>query len=68
MAAKPTTHEILQLNELIRMESTSLQKLQAMLPMIGDEELRGELSNTAQKGTTHLKALVAFCQTQGLTH
>ncbi|HWI60207.1 MAG TPA: hypothetical protein VNT75_00070 [Symbiobacteriaceae bacterium] len=63
---KPTTHEMLQITELLRLESTDVQQMQAMLPMVADPELRTEISNCIQTGTTHVKALVAFCQSQQL--
>jgi hypothetical protein len=66
MAQKPTVHEMLQLNELIRVESMEVQKVNAMLPLIGDADLRSELETCAQEGTTHLRALVDYCKSQGI--
>jgi hypothetical protein len=65
---KPTVHETLQLNELVRMEATEVRKLQAMLPMIADEDLRAEVATCIQNGTVALKALVDFCKTNQLAH
>lgn len=64
-----TVHETLQLNELVRMESGDVQKLQAILPMVSDAELRQEISSCIQAGSSHVKALVdlskkAQCATQ----
>jgi hypothetical protein len=63
---KPTEHELLQLQELLRVETMEIQKTQAILPMIGDADLRQELSACLQTGTAHVKALVNYCQTQQL--
>jgi len=59
-------HEILQLNELIRMEAMSVQQMQAMLPMISDPELKQLLSTCVQTGKTHANALVDFCKLHNL--
>lgn len=61
-----TTHEMLQINELLRMESTEVQKMQAMLPMISDADLRSEVESCIQTATNHTKALLAFCKTNQL--
>jgi len=61
-----SAHEMLQLNELIRMESMDVQKVQAMLPMIADPELRQQLNTCVQTGRAHVKALVDFCHAHGL--
>jgi hypothetical protein len=65
---KPTVHETLQFNELVRMEAMEVQKLQAMLPMIGDDTLRAEVATCIQNGTVALKSLVDFCKTNQLAH
>ncbi len=62
VTAKMTAHEMLSLNELIRMESMEVQKVQAMMPMISDPELRGEFSSCTQTAKNHLKALVGVAQ------
>lgn len=62
MTVKPTTHEMLGFNELIRMESVDLQKTQAMMPMIADPELREATSGCIQRSKAHVKAMVDFVQ------
>lgn len=59
---KVTTHEMLEINELLRMESTEVQKMQAMLPMVADGDLRGEIQSCIQAATQHTQALVKFCK------
>lgn len=59
---KVTEHEKLQLQELIRMETAGVQKAQATLAMVSDQDLRQELTTCLQTGKAHLKAMVAFCQ------
>lgn len=61
-----SVHETLQLNELIRIESMETQKVQAMLPMIGDPDLRQQLNACVQTGQAHVKALVDFCKAHNL--
>lgn len=63
---KPTTHELLIINELLRMESAEVQKLQAMLPMVADADLRSEITSCVQTGSDHVKALLQFCQSNQL--
>lgn len=63
-----TVREKLELNELIRMESMEVQKVQAMLPMIGDADLKAELSGCVQTATAHVKALVEFCKAKQIVH
>lgn len=63
---KPTAREMLELNELLRMETVEVQKMQAMLPMIGDEDLRREMNNCIQTDTAHIKAMVDFCKANQL--
>ena len=65
---KPTTHELMKLNELIRTEAVELQKLAPVLPMIGDAELREHLEGCLNTGKAHLKALVGFCRENGVVH
>lgn len=63
---KPTVHETLQFNELVRLEAMDVQKLQAMLPMIGDDDLRSEVATCIQNGTNTVKTLVDFCKANQL--
>lgn len=65
--SKPTTMETLQLNELIRVEAMELQKVQAMMPLIADADLKQELSGCVQTAQTHLKALVEFTKKNQVT-
>lgn len=65
---KATTHELLSLNELIRVQSTEVQKLQAMLPMIAEADLRSEIQSCIQSGTSHVKQLVDFVKTSQVAH
>ena len=60
---KVSVHEMLQLNELIRLESGDVQKTKAMLPMISDPDLRQQLNACLQTGQAHVKALVDYCRT-----
>lgn len=59
---QPTVHEILQMNELLRLESGEVQKMQALLPMVSDPELRSEISACIQTGSAQVKALVDLCK------
>lgn len=59
--ATPTVHEKLVLNEVIRTEAADVQKVQAMLPMIGDPELRQLLEGCVTSGKAHVRTLVDFC-------
>lgn len=61
-----TVHETLQLNELIRIEAAEVQRVQAMLPMIADPELKQQLNACLQTGRAHLKALVDYCRSHNM--
>ncbi|HYF81090.1 MAG TPA: hypothetical protein VD973_28590 [Symbiobacteriaceae bacterium] len=63
---KVTTHEMLEINELLRMESTEVQKMQALLPMVADADLRQEIEACISTATHHTQALVKFCQANQL--
>ncbi|MDF2629603.1 MAG: hypothetical protein K0R39_3434 [Symbiobacteriaceae bacterium] len=63
---KVTAHEMLEINELLRMESTEVLKMQAMLPMIADADLRQEMESCITTATHHTQALVKFCQANQL--
>ena len=60
--AAPTVHEKLVLNEVLRTEAADVQKIQAMLPMIGDQELRQLLEGCVATGQAHVRTLMDFCQ------
>lgn len=62
-----TAREMIVLSDLIRMESSDLQKVRAVLPFIGDADLRGLLEGCAHTGQTHLKELAAFAKENGLS-
>jgi hypothetical protein len=65
---KPTVHEMLQFNELLRMQSTEVLKMQAMLPMLSDPDLRQEVQACVQADSAQVKAIVDFCKTEKLAH
>ena len=48
-----TTHEMLILNELIRLESGDVQKTKSMLAMVSDPDLRQQLTACLQTGQAH---------------
>jgi hypothetical protein len=59
---------MLQLNELLRMQSTEVRKMRAMLPMLGDPDLRQEVTACIQADSAQVKALVDFCKEAQLAH
>lgn len=59
-------HELLQLQELIRMESMGVQQVQAMLPMISDPEFKQLMTTCVETGKAHVNALVDFCKLHNL--
>jgi len=63
---KVTAHEMLAINELLRNEAVGVKKMQAILPMVADEDLRAEITNCIQTDTAHIKALVKFCEANQL--
>lgn len=65
---QPTAHEMLHINELIRLEASDTQKIQSMLPMIGNPELRQLFQECVQTGQAHTRAMVDYCKTHQLGH
>ena len=61
-----TAHEMLLLNELIRLESGDVQKTKSMLAMVSDPDLREQLTACLQTGQAHVRALHDFCRARGL--
>ena len=63
---QPTVHEMIQINEMLRMESTDVQKLQAVMPMVSDPDLRQEIGSCIENGSSRVKMIVDFCKEHGL--
>ncbi|MBY6275598.1 hypothetical protein [Symbiobacterium thermophilum] len=61
-----TAHELLLLNELIRLESGDVQKTKSMLAMVSDADLRQQLTGCLQTGQAHVRALHDFCRARGI--
>jgi hypothetical protein len=61
--SKATVHEMLQFNELIRAQSTEVQKMQAMAPMVADPDLRQEIEACISADSAQVKALVDYAKT-----
>jgi predicted metal-dependent hydrolase len=57
---------MLQMGELLRMQATEVQKLKAMMPMLSDPDLRQEVQTCVSTSSAHAKALLDFCQANGL--
>lgn len=55
-----TPAEILQLREMLQMESNALAKAKAITPMIGDEDLRKLSDSGIQAMETRVKGLQQF--------
>lgn len=65
---KPTIHEVLHLNETLRLEALGVQQARVVAGMIGDDELRSQVENCVGMGKAHTKALLEFVRTNQIAH
>jgi similar to spore coat protein len=61
-----TPSETLQLHELLTMKSLSLTKSVAMLPLVGDEELKNILNSDSINCEGHIRQLRGFLEKSDL--
>lgn len=57
-----TEAERVHLSAMLQAEAVGVRQLQAILPMVADQEMRQELEACIQTGKTHLGTLLAFSQ------
>lgn len=63
MVGKLAAHEALELHEVLRLESVSATKLQMMMPLVRDNDLRSYMQDCLQRGKDNMKAMSAFAKT-----
>jgi len=68
VTSNPTAVERVLLAAAITSETASLQKVQSIMPTIGDGELRQFFEGCVTTGTAHIRAMVDVAKAQGLTH
>lgn len=64
--SKATVHEMLQFNELIRIQAAEVLKMQAMAPMVSDPDLTAEIQACINTDSGHVKALVDYVKANQL--
>jgi similar to spore coat protein len=59
-------HETLEVHELLRTEITGYKKLQAIIPMVQDEELKQFMKDTLTTKQSNIEQIHQFITAQGL--
>ena len=57
---KVTEAEQVALSSMLQAEVVAVRQIQAILPMVADQEMRQEIEACIQTGKTHISALLAF--------
>lgn len=65
-ATMPTAVEQAELSAMLQAEVVALRQVQAILPMIADQEMREQMEACIQTGKTHLHSLLAYSHTHHL--
>lgn len=57
---KVTEAEQVALSSMLQAEVVAVRQIQAILPMVADQEMRQEIEACIQTGKTHISALLSF--------
>jgi similar to spore coat protein len=62
LVGKLAPHEALELHEVLRLESVSASKLQMMMPLVKDNDLKSYMQDCLQSKQDNMQAMQAFAK------